>query len=586
LIDGLIAIHHGRVFGAAGDSVVAEFASPVSAVRCAVEIQQSLEKKNAQLPEGQGMRFRIGVNLGDVMVEGDNLLGEGVNVAARLEGLAEPGGVCIAANVFEQVENKLPLGYAFLGEQEVKNIAKPVRVYKVLVASETMGKVFDAPRAKRPSWRLMSAVGAAAAAAVAGIVLWQQPWKSAVEPASTTVAAPQSSSKPAIAILPFHNMSDDPKQDYLADGIADDLITDLTKLSGLVVVARDSSRNYKDESPDFREVARALQVSHVLHGSVRRVNSLVRINAQLIEADTGRHIWAERYDGSMSEIFGLQEKINKEVVSALSIKLTTEEHRDLGSPDTNNLQAYEYFLQGRGRFLQFSRDDTRESRYLLQKAIDLDPQFATAYAVLAWTHVFDAMNGWSDDRNHSLKLGRSLAKKALALNGRLPLAYFVSGLSYREQGDYVKALVEGEKATDIDPNYANAHVLVATLMYYSGRPEEGLERMKLAMRLNPHHPHNYPFHVGQAYFIMGRYQEAIEAFQRGLESRPTSERLRLWLAAAYAQAGQLDDAEWQREEVLISNPQFSLQNIERAFPFKDPRDREHFMAGLRKAGFS
>jgi TolB-like protein len=381
-------------------------------------------------------------------------------------------------------------------------------------------------------------------------------------------------------------MSDDPKQAYLADGIADDLITDLTKLSGLVVVARDSSRNYKGESPDFREVARALQVSHVLHGSVRRVNGLVRINAQLIEADTGRHIWAERYDGAMSEIFGLQEKINKEVASALAIKLTTEEDRDLGSADTNILEAYEYFLQGRGQFLQFSRDDTRESRYLLQKAVDLDPQFGTAYAVLAWTHVFDAQNGWADDRDRSLELSLSLAKKALALNDRLPLAHFVSGLSYREQGDYVKALVELEKATDIDPNYANAHVLMATLMYYAGRPEEGLERMRLAIRLNPHHPHNYPFHLGQAYFILGRYQEAIEAFEHGLESRPTSERLHVWLAAAYARAGQLGDAEWQREEVLISNPQFSLQKIERAFPFKEVKDRDHFMGALRKAGFS
>jgi adenylate cyclase len=495
-IDSLIATHHGRVFGTAGDSVVAEFASPVSAVRCAVEIQQSLEKKNTQLPEGQGMQFRIGVNLGDVLVEGDNLLGDGVNVAARLEGLAEPGGICIAANVFEQVENKLPLGYADLGEQEVKNIAKPVRVYKVLVTSEAVGKVIDAPTPKRHPWKWLSAAGLAVLASVTMVLLWQQPWKPTVEPESTTVAAPRVSNKPAIAVLPFNNMSDDPKQEYLAEGIADDLITDLTKLSGLIVVARDSSYNYKGESPDFREIAHALKVSHVLHGSVRRVDGLVRINAQLIEVDTGRHLWAERYDGSMSEIFGLQEKINKEVASALAVKLTTEENRNLGRPDTNNLEAYEYFLQGRGQFLQFSRDDTRESRYLLQKAIDLDPQFATAYAVLAWTHVFDAQNGWSKDRDRSLELSQNLARKALALDDRLPLAYFVSGLSYREQGDYVKALVEMEKATDIDPNYANAHVLMATLMYYAGRPEEGLERMKLAIRLNPHHPHNYPFHLG------------------------------------------------------------------------------------------
>lgn len=427
--------------------------------------------------------------------------------------------------------------------------------------------------------------GAATALAVlvaaVGALFWQSPWKAAVGTGGDR--APLKS----IAVLPFDNLSGDRNQDYFADGVTDDLITGLAKNSDLLVIARDSAFVYKDQSLDVRQAADKLHVRFVLHGSVRRVGQRVRINAQLIEAASGVHLWAERYDGEMDAVLNMQDKITQNIISALAVKVGGGERQDLGAPLTHSAEAYDYFLRGRQHFyLYLNRAENKKARELFHKAIQSDPNFAMAYAMLAWTHVFDAMNGWSDKPERSLRDANDLAAKAIALQKILPVAYFVAGLAYREREEYAKALVEAEKAIQYDPNYANVQVLLATLLFYSGRPQEGLERIQKAIQLNPHHPYNYSFHLGQAYYILRRYDEAIEAFKNGIESNPTSERLHVWLAAAYAQSGAIQEAKWEATQVLTLNPGFSRARIQKTFPFKNPADREHFLDGLRKAGFA
>jgi len=406
--------------------------------------------------------------------------------------------------------------------------------------------------------------------------LWFTPWHGRVRDDSTR--------RVSIAVLPFSNVGADPEQAYFADGITDDLITDLTKISGLFVISRDSVFLYKDEPVDAATIAEKLGVRYLLHGTVRRVGDHVRINVQLTDAGTDNQLWAERYDGNMGNIFELQDRIRQQIVSSLAVTLTDAERQHLARRDTDNLAAYDAFLRGEERFYRYARATNREARALFQKAIGLDPEFARAYAMLGWTHAFDFMNGWSDTPKRSLALGEQFASQAIELNAALPVAYFVRGLVHRERGDYVKAMVEAQNAVRLDPSYANGHVLYATLLYYAGRPGQGLEEMQRAIALNPHHPHNYPFHLGQAYFVLKRYPEAIAAFREGLASNPLSERLHVWAAAAYAQSGDIDQARWELDQARLQNPDVSLDRFRQAFPFKDPADLENFLEGLRKAG--
>ena len=356
IIEGSVASHHGRVFGSAGDSVIAEFASPVEAVRCAVAIQRELEAHNVDLAEDRCMRLRIGVNLGDVIVEGDNLLGDGVNIAARLETLAEPGGISLARSVFDQVKKQLDLGYEYLGEHEVKNIAEPVPVYRVLTEPEAAGKVIGKAKRATQSWkRLVLAAVVFVLIGVAGAVMWLRPWAPTIEPASVERMAFPLPDKPSIAVLPFTNLSDDPSQEYFADGMTEDLITDLSKISGLFVIARNSSFSYKGQQVKVRQVAEDLGVRYVLEGSVRRAGDQVRINAQLVDATTGGHLWADRFDRDLGDIFKLQDEVIGNIVSALAVELTDKEKA------------------GRKRFTAVAK-----AKELFEKAIEIDPMSLSA----------------------------------------------------------------------------------------------------------------------------------------------------------------------------------------------------------------
>ena len=389
---------------------------------------------------------------------------------------------------------------------------------------------------------------------------------------------------PSVAVLPFDNMSGDQQQEYFSDGMTEDLITDLSKIPGLLVISRSSSFSYKDKPKDIRDIARELGARYVIEGSVRKAGGMVRINAQLINAATGHHLWAERYDRDLKDVFALQDEIGEEIVRALALKLGPEVRKTLKKADTGNLEAYDIFLQGRNLFIQFSKDTTYRSRQYFEKAIELDPKYAHAYALLAWTYAFEHTNGWNV-ADQPLLTAEKLADRAIALDDKMPVAYFAKGLAFRERREYAKALAEARKSIDIDPNYANGHVLMATLLYYSGQPAEGLKMIDKASRLHPLHPSNYPFHRGQALFILKRYDEAIAAFKSGLKQNPSSQRLRVWLAATYAQTGRQEDAEWETEQVLVSDPNFSLKRLRQAFPFTDPVELDHIISALRKAGF-
>jgi TolB-like protein/DNA-binding winged helix-turn-helix (wHTH) protein len=388
--------------------------------------------------------------------------------------------------------------------------------------------------------------------------------------------------RPVVGVLPFDNLSADPDEEYFADGITDDLITRLAKNPGLMVIARDSTFYYKGRPLDLRVIAAKLNVGYVLRGSLRREGGLVKLNAWLVDVGSSEHVWAEHYERKVGQIFEIQNEIAGSVISALATR--DSDHPEIAGV-TGDPQAYDNLLLGRHHFYKFqSPAENLKARAYFEEALRLDPDYATAYAMLAWTYAFEAMNGWAEDRQGALQQAEQLAGRAIGIQPVLPLAYYVRGLSYREQHDYVKALVEAQKAIDYDSSYANAHVLLATLLYYAGRPEEGLARIRQAMQINPHHPYNYHFHLGQAYFVLHRYQEAIDAFRLGLSSNPASERMRVWLAASLAQSGDIETANWEGEQVKAANPAFSLQRMAEAFPFKDPADREHFLAGLKLAG--
>ena len=390
----------------------------------------------------------------------------------------------------------------------------------------------------------------------------------------------------SIAVLPFRYLGNDPEQDYFSDGMTDELITGLAKHRGLLVIARDSSFIYRDSNIDPAEIARRLRVRYLLQGSVRRADDQLRINAQLLDSEQGSLVWAESYDGTLEDVFALQDRITRQIVASLSLQIAAPATAT-SSSGTGNMEAYDNFLIGRKHFYLYNnREENLKAREFFATAIRYDENFADAWAMLAWTNVFDAMNGWSSDHAHSLQLALEQATHALQLDSRLPLAYWVRGLSWRETGEYVKAMVEAQKAIELDPNYANAHVLLATLLYYAGRPEEGLERMLKAMQIHPHHPFNYSFHLGQAYFILHRYEEAVAALREAADSNPASERVHVWLAAALVRSNRLDDARWEAAQVLLLNPDFSVQRSAQALPFKYQADRQHFLDSLQQAGLT
>jgi TolB-like protein/class 3 adenylate cyclase/rhodanese-related sulfurtransferase len=590
------AQYRGRTVKLMGDGDLMEFNSVVDAVRFAVEFQCAMRERNAAVPEDRRILYRIGINIGDIIVEGEDIYGDGVNIAARLEGLAEPGGICIARNVYNQIKGKLDLELEHLGEQEVKNIASPVTAYRVVLddkATALVTPLVEVPakigRVRR--WQVTAAL-VIAALAVGGLVWWQ-PWAPEFEPASVERMALPLPDKPSIAVLPFNNFSTDPEQGYFADGMTEDLITDLSNLSGIFVISRYSSFTYKDKPTKVQQVAEELGVRYVLEGSVRRDGDQVRINAQLVDALNGRHLWADRYDGSAGEVFALQDKVIRQIVAALAVNLTSEESAEVADAETDVPQAYDAFLQGWDHFRRQTPEDTTKAIAFFEQAIKLDPAYSRAYAGLAAAH-WGIVNrywqlavgvGWL----HSYEaLNANLAK---ALENPTPLAYSVSAEWLARQGRNEEALAQIDRALALGPNEADTHVSKARILNATGRAEEAEKAVRLAMRLNPHYEPDYLIVLGQALLHQERYEEAAEFIERAVSREPDHAQNYVTLAAIYGHLGrtkELGAVLKKIDELWTGWPPLTVQEVEfwwygETFEY-DEVYRERLLAGLRKAG--
>jgi adenylate cyclase len=581
----LIQKHLGRVVDSPGDNMLADFESVVDAVRCAVEIQEELKVRNAELPENRKMEFRIGVNLGDVIEDGERIYGDGVNIAARVEGLAEGGGIFISGTVYDHIENKLALRYESLGEHTVRNIKKPVRVYRVLMEP---GAPTDAKREKRPGLRRWQwkALAAVLVVGVAAMVIWNfyvRPSPPPKRMPSDHIQTLELPDKPSIAVLPFTNMSDDPEQEYFSDGITEDLITDLSKISGLFVIARNSVFVYKGKAVKTAQVGRELGVRYVLEGSVRKANDRVRITAQLVDASTGGHLWAERYDRDLEDIFALQDEVTQKIVAALAVTLTEDEQERLARKYTDNMEAYDALLQGLEHENRYTKEANAQARQMYQRAIDLDPKFALAYALLGWTYWAEWTFGWSQDPQ-SLDRAFELAQRAASLDDSLAEAHALLGKVHLWKRRHKLAIAELERTIILNPNYADGIAGLGEILYFAGRPEEAVALVKKAMRLNPRYPVWYLLNLGHAYFLAGQYEEAIEALERALNRNPNLWPAHVYVAASYVQLGREEEARVHAEKLLKIYPHFSMESGEQRLPYKDERVLERLGDSLRKAG--
>jgi adenylate cyclase len=588
----LIEKHRGRVVGGAGDSLLAEFVSVVSAVRCAVEIQEHLKTVNDEIVEDRKVVFRIGINLGDVIEKDGDLLGDGVNIAARVEALADGGGICITRSAYDQVKKKLNLVYEYQGAHHLKNIAEPVRVYKVLTASEHTSQLIGELKTPiRLSRKVVIATSAILALVVATVIWSFYPFSPKIEPASIGKMAFSLPDIPSIAVLPFTNMSDDPKQEYFADGITEDLITDLSQMSGLFVIARNSTFVYKGNPVKIRQVAEDLGVRYVLEGSVRKAGEQVRINTNLIDATTGNHIWAKRYDGKLDNIFALQDKITRKIFTALAVKLSTGEEKKIGRKETDNIEAYDAFLKGWEHYRRWTPEDFRKALPFFEKAIELDPQYGRPYAAIAsvYTEGYQRAWDWSHVLGVSAEAMPGLAGEYLkeALKNPTPLAHQVASKWYIILLFSEEAIAEAERAIALDSNDAVGYTAMAGALIYNGKPEEAIAFVNKAIRLDPHNMPNYLYIQGLAYFGMEQFEEAVSFFERAFKLNPEIGLVqRAYLAAAYVYLGQEEKAIAQIDEPEIKEIRelYDLYVKYEGAYYKNSKDRARLVDALSKVG--
>ena len=548
ILTPLVAEHHGRIVKVMGDGVLVEFASAVNAVQCAVELQKDMAKANTDLAEERRVHLRVGINLGDVIVEGGDLYGDGVIIGVRLQAMAEPGGICVSGGVHDQVGNKLPLAFEDLGPCEVKNIAKPVQVFRVRTDRDNSVRRVAERQVKQ--------------------------------------------TKPSIAVLPFANMSGDPEQEYFSDGITEDIITDLSRFHALLVIARNSSFAFKGKPTKVQDIARELGVAYVVEGSVRRAADRVRITAQLIDAGTGNHLWAERYDRETRDIFALQDEVAQSVASTVSGRVEVAGRDRAVRLSESELEAYDLLLRAKALMSKYSRADNERALAYAERAAELDPTSARAHTYAAWCLRYNYMFWWTADRTVALAKAYELAKRAVDLDETDSLAHCILGLIHLARREFDEARLETEKAVDLNPNDPEARRYLGFFLAAAGNPDAGIEQMDVAKQLNPFDTRWVPWIRGIGCFTARRYEEAITAFR---QARDTNNELRGWLAASYAQAGRVQEAKAMLEEFLrvaesdmAVFPGRTLREWEcywhGAFEYQDQKDFDHLFDALRKAG--
>jgi adenylate cyclase len=553
-----------------------------------VAVQNEFQTRNAELAENRRMEFRIGINLGDVIDEEDRIYGDGVNIAARLESMADPGGICVSKTAFDQIETKLPLGYEYLGEQSVKNIPKPVGAYRVLMKPDAVGKVIGEKRfLGRFSRKTAMAAIIVLLMIAGGLVGWniylQQSKK--VEPASVDKMAYPLPEKPSIAVLPFDNLSGDPEQEFLGDGIAESIITALSQDPDLFIIARNSTFSYKGKPIKIQKVAEDLGVQYVLEGSVQKSGNRIRITAQLVDAISGHHLWAEQYDKNLEDLFALQDEIIIKILTALRVKLTShgEQARQVAR-GTNNLKAFLKYLQAREYLLRWNKDDNLMARQVFEDVIALDPNYSSAYSALAWTYLNDIYFNTTKSPKKSIALASETVQKALALDDTLSVAIETLGYIYLLKRQHEKAIAEYERAINLNPNLPDLLARYGIALNYVGRLEESIESFEKAIRLNPIPPGWYLRNLARSYCMVGRYEDSILTYKGALDRSQNDLYAQAGLTATYSLAGRLNEARAQASEVLRVQPKFSSERYAKKFPFKDKAEIDRLNAALRKAG--
>jgi TolB-like protein/Tfp pilus assembly protein PilF len=536
ILEPLVAQHRGRIVKLMGDGALVEFASAVDAVQCAVELQERMGEANAGLPDDRRVELRVGANLGDVVVEDGDLYGDGINVAARLEAMADAGSIYISGKVQDEVRGKLTAAFDDLGEHEIKNITKPVRVFRVRGGMTALGTT-----------------------------------------AVNTVREP----KPSIAILPFTNMSGDPEQQYFSDGISEDIITELSRYRLLTVIARNSSFRYRDNSADIRRIGRDLGVEYVVEGSVRKAGNRIRVTAQLIEAVTGKHLWAEHYDRDLEDIFVIQDEIVRMIVGTLPGRIEAAAARSAQRKRPANLAAWDYLLRGFEYHLRFEEAQAQAARDMYEKAIALDPALASAYAHLA---LVETRGWWVGRSPEALERAYKLAKKAVALDENDGWCHSVLGYVELERRQFDRAEFHINRAVALNPNYPDSIGFLAALLAYTGRPDEAVSSMGTAFRLNPYAPQAYHSSHGMVLYAARRYAEAIAAFGRITSAWCAYEYI--YAVASYGQLGRIEEARAQIAASRALHPDLSLLQHAAHEPYKEPADLDHLLEGLRKAGLT
>lgn len=543
LIAPKIAEHHGRIVKLMGDGLLAEFPSVVEAVQAAAEVQQALAARNTVMPKEKCIEFRIGINLGDVVIDGDDIYGDGVNVACRLEGLAEPGGICVSTAVYDQVQDRTNFLFDDSGEQRLKNIDRPVRVWRWI--RDSVPSRPDLHQMKRPL-----------------------------------------PDRPSIVVLPFTNMSRDPDQEYFSDGITEDIITDLSKISGLIVIARNSAFVYKDKAFSVPHVCRELGVKFALEGSVRKAGNRIRVTAQLIDGSSGGHLWAERYDRELTDIFKVQDDITQQIVAALKITLSATEKSVMANGGTTDVNAHDLFLRGRELIYGVKKDREvfDQATACFRRALEIDPNYAAAYAGLGLAHMLDYQNHWSDAPEASLNQAERFTGEAIAKDAQDPFAHYVASIVAMFKKDYDRWAHEADKALSLSPNFARALNARGIVYIYTGEPAKAIPLIERAMRLDPAFQQQYVHFLGTAYFVAGDYKTAAALFKNRIAMNPTTDLSRAFLASALGHLGKSEEARAVWRELKEINPKYSPMEHVGRLPFRDSADAEKFTDGLHKAG--
>ncbi len=591
VMTGLIQQHHGRVVDAPGDNLLAEFGSVVDAVECAVEIQKELKTRNAELPENRRMEFRIGVNLGDVVEEGEKIFGDGVNIAARIESLSEAGGVCISGSAYDFVGKKLSLGSEYLGEHTVKNIEKPIRVYRVLMDPEAAGKVIGEKKVKPKQWqRTVQIVIWILILIAAGATIWKLYIRPTppIEVASKNKMAFPLPDVPSIAVMPFVNMSEDPKQEFFSDGITESIITALSKVPRLLVISRGSTFFYKGKPVKVKQVSEELGVQYVLEGSVQKSPDRIRINAQLIDALTGRHIWAEKYDRDLKDIFALQDEITLKILTAIRVKLTEGGVSSVASKYYRGKQGFDCYLKvmEAAKYIdRFTIEDINVARRLNEEAIAMCPENPVGYALLGQVYMQDAILGNTKSPRETLAKGEELVRKALSIDDSLPIAHFLLTGFYIARREHDRAIAEGERAVALDPGGSYAYFQYGSALLFACRPQEALPILQKAVRLNPNAEAYNLLFFANALSSTGQPEEAISVYKRALQRAPDYIPAHLGLVGAYMRMGREKEARVEAEEVLRINPKFSLDYFARTvLAYKDQSVTDKIVSIWREAG--